>query len=215
MTSLYNKIFNNLEIILNIGKYLIEPSILITGHYYDKTGKLILLKNNIYTEKQINSYIQVLCNKYKYYINIHTNYTLLHQPLLLYIIDDINDINIFWRNINHSIYIDLNYLKYINSEFGIYSYIHQQNKISKFHLQLFYSIFENYNLQIISKKLDEFLLLLRIHKFQLEISYIHTYFDEFLELNNNNLSMFIPSNILNFIKSEELILSTLLENDEI
>lgn len=208
------KIFNNLDLVLNISKYLIEPSILINGHYYNKKGNLILTYDIKYLEDQVNSYIKMLSNKYKYYINLlDASYIYSNDLLLFSIVNEINDINIYWRKINHSIYIDLNYIKYINREFGIYSYIHQENKISKIYLNTFYSLFNGYDLNIITKKIDKFLFNLRLYKFRHDICYIQGEFDEFLEFYNYDLSKFKPSSLLDFIKREEMILQSLLEDD--
>jgi len=211
MTNQYNLIFNNLDIVLNISKYLIEPSILINGHYYDKEGKLILIRDIKYTENQIISFVRILSNQYKYYINsvVLDNNT----SLLCTIIKEIDNMNTFWRRINHSIYLDLKYIKYIHSEYGTYSYIHQENKISTVYLNKFYDLFHGYDIKIITKRLEKFLLNLSLYKFQRDIRYIQSDFDEFLELYNYDLTKFKPSTILKFIKTEEIILQSLLNND--
>lgn len=211
MTYNFIQIFNNLDLVLNISQYLIKPSMLITGHYYNKNGELHLTYDKEYLETQVKSYIKILSNKYKYNSNLlfHSNYNIL----LFTILDEIHDINTFWRKINHSIYIDLNYIKYINREYGIYSYIHQENKISKIYLNKFYSLFNGYDLNLITKNVDKFLFNLRLYKYRHDICYIQSEFDEFLEFYNYDLSKFKPSSLLDFIKREEMILQSLLEDD--
>ena len=230
----YSKVFNNLDIVLNISMYLIEPSVLIVGHKYNKDGSLKVIYNTEYSEKQIINYINVLNNKYSTYMKnsyftnfihynnyIHntTNYInfddyLNKNTLLFLIMKDINDINQFWRKINHSIYIDLNYVKYINNNLGMYSHLYQQNTISNYYLNKLYSICQCYDFQYITKHLTDLYQELRIYNFQYEMRYIASYFDEYNELNNHDLTKFTPSNILKFIKEEEHILSILLNDDE-
>ena len=226
------KIFNNLDIVLNISKYLIEPSVLIMGHYYDKIGNLNLIYNTKHSESQIDDYITILYNKYCHYKNnisyanyINYNYiitenenynnsyeNLNNNTLLFLIIKDTEDINNFWRNINHSIYIDMKYIKYLNDNFGHYSHLYERNIIENYDLNKFYSIFRGYNFKEIIQQLTIFLQQLRLSIFQNEIRYIKSYFDDFNGL-NNDLSKFTPSNILQFIKDEDLILEILLNDD--
>ena len=51
------EIFDNKEIILNISKYLIEPSILIIDHYYTTDNKLKIITDKDFTNSQIDTYL--------------------------------------------------------------------------------------------------------------------------------------------------------------
>jgi hypothetical protein len=95
------EIFNNTDIILNISKYLIEPSILILDHKYTKDNKIQIIIDNYHTNSQINNYLiyinSVINNKFQLYL-------LDSFTLFLKIINDINNMNLFWRNTGHNIF---------------------------------------------------------------------------------------------------------------
>jgi hypothetical protein len=48
------KVINNLDILLKISEYLIEPAILIQDHYYNNNGHLKIIIDKSFSNNQIN-----------------------------------------------------------------------------------------------------------------------------------------------------------------
>lgn len=105
---IFTQFFDNTEILLNVFKYLIEPSILIINHYYTKDGELKIIINKEFTHNQIEyniMYINALMEeKYK-------NYKFDSFTIFLEILDKINEINLTWRNTGQTLKFDENYIR--------------------------------------------------------------------------------------------------------
>ena len=204
------KIFDNVEIILNISKYLIEPAILILDHHYTKDNKIQIIIDNNYNNSEIDNYLiyinSVLNNKLSIWLLLDS------FTLFLKIIDDINNLNLFWRNSGHTVYFDDNYLKnkwiktktftldpssYNSYKKNYYNYL-QIEKLK---------IIKDYNLikQHIEKKIYLFERDTNIYKLQFIMKYWNIYFQDYLYIINNNLSLFKVSDLIDFINTEEYI----------
>ena len=204
------KIFDNVEIILNISKYLIEPAILILDHHYTKDNKIQIIIDNNYNNSQIDNYLiyinSVLNNKLSIWLLLDS------FTLFLKIIDDINHLNLFWRNSGHTVYFDDNYLKNKSIKTKTFkldssSYnSYKQNYYNYLQIEKL-KIIKDYNLikQHIEKKIYLFERDTKIYKLQFIMKYWNIYFQDYLYIINNNLSLFKVSDLIDFINTEEYI----------
>jgi hypothetical protein len=210
-------IFDNTEIILNISKYLIEPSILILDHSYTKDNKIQIIIDNNYTNSQINHYLiyinSVLNNKFQFYL-------LDSFTIFLKIINDINNMNLFWRNTGHTLYFDDDYLKNkwrTSKTFTLDPTSYSTYKKNYFnYLQIEkLNIIKDYNLmkQHIETKIDLFEKDITIHKLQFIMKYWKIYFQDYLYIIDNDLSLFKVSDLIAFINAEEYIFHELIREE--
>lgn len=210
-------IFDNTEIILNISKYLIEPSILILDHSYTKDNKIQIIIDNNYTNSQINHYLiyinSVLNNKFQFYL-------LDSFTIFLKIINDINNMNLFWRNTGHTLYFDDDYLKNkwrTSKTFTLDPTSYSTYKKNYFnYLQIEkLNIIKDYNLikQHIETKIDLFEKDITIHKLQFIMKYWKIYFQDYLYIIDNDLSLFKVSDLIDFINAEEYIFHELIREE--
>jgi hypothetical protein len=211
------EIFNNTDIILNISKYLIEPSILILDHKYTKDNKIQIIIDNYHTNSQINNYLiyinSVINNKFQLYL-------LDSFTLFLKIINDINNMNLFWRNTGHTIYFDGFYLKNQWRKSKTFTLdLTSYNTYKKTYLNYLQidklSIIKDYNLikQHIETKIDLFEKNTKIHELQFIMKYWNIYFQDYLYTIDNDLSLFKVSDLINFINTEENIFYELIREE--
>lgn len=207
------EIFDNKEIILNISKYLIEPSILIIDHYYTTDNKLKIITDKNFTNSQIDTcliYINSqITNKFQFQL-------LDSFDLFVNIIIDINNMNLFWRNIGHTLYftdsyIYKNWMKTMSSSLNPTSYNTYIEKYYNFIQMEKLNKLTNYSL--IQKKLETKILLFenynKILELQFTMKYWNIYFQDYLLLIDNNLEFFKVSDLIEFIHNEEDILREL------
>lgn len=192
---------DNLDIILKISEYLLEPAIVIDGHYYNNNGNFKLQINKKFINDQIDDVKKILSNKYYNKQNIFFN-----------IIQDINQKNIFWRKIKHNIYINNKYIykHWLES----YFYIVDSNSYSFYSKSLYYLIsppVKYYDIKNIEVFLEMFHKTMKIKTFQYHMKYWGGYFNTYLENINNDLTKFKVTNLINFIKEEERIMSAFLD----
>ena len=211
------EIFNTTEIILNISKYLIEPSILILDHSYTKDNKIQLIIDNNYTNSQINNYLIYINSliKNKFQLQLLDPFT-----LFLKINNDINNMNLFWRNTGHTIYFDDNYLKnkwrknkcYTLDPTTYNAYI--KNYYNYLQLDKLY-IIKDYNLirQHIETKIYLFERDTKIYELQFMMKYWKIYFQDYLYIIDNDLSLFKVCDLINFINAEEYIFHELIREE--
>lgn len=216
------QVINNLDILFKISEYLIEPAILIEDHNYNYNGELKLIINKKFSNNQINDFIKYLHNRYNK--NTHVNndldsnirikyqkiYHKINQNnIFLEIINEINNMNNYWRNIQHTIYIDNKYIEknwkkshlyFIDNYSSNNYYCILNNKIYKHDLN-FYKI---------EQSLYNFYQYITIKKLQFYIHYWGQYFKQYLDNINHNLNEFKVSKVVQFIKEEESILHNLL-----
>lgn len=209
------KVFDNAEIILNISKYLIEPAILILDHHYTKDNKIQIIIDNNYNNSQIDNYLMyinsILNNKLSMWLLLDS------FTLFLKIIDDINHQNLFWRNSGHTVYFDDNYLKnkwiknkcYTLDPTTYNTYI--KNYYNYFQLDKLY-IINDYNLirQHIETKIYLFERDTKIYELQFMMKYWQIYFQDYLYIIDNDLSLFKVSDLIDFINTEENIFHELI-----
>lgn len=211
------EIFNTTEIILNISKYLIEPSILILDHSYTKDNKIQLIIDNNYTNSQINNYLIYINSLIKNKFQLQ-----LLDPFILFlkINNDINNMNLFWRNTGHTLYFDDNYLKnkwiknkcYTLDTTTYNAYI--KNYYNYLQLDKLY-IIKDYNLirQHIETKIYLFERDTKIYELQFMMKYWQIYFQDYLYIIDNDLSLFKVGDLINFINAEEYIFHELIREE--
>jgi len=205
------EIFDNKEIILNISKYLIEPSILIIDHYYTTDNKLKIITDKDFTNSQIDTYL--------IYINsqITNKLQLLDSfDLFVTIITDINNMNLFWRNIGHTLYFTDSYIYKNWMKMTLFSLIPTSYNTYKEKYYNFIQIeklnkLTNYSL--IQKNLETNILSFenynKILELQFTMKYWKIYFQDYLYMIDNNLEFFKVSDLIEFIHNEEYMLREL------
>lgn len=213
-----NKLIINLDIVLKISEYLLEPSILIQNHYYDNNGNFKIILDQNFANNQIKDYINIL---HRRYFNKNIDF--------LKIINDINNINKYWRYIQHTIYIDYKYVynnwkkSYLyqldygnqlndgnqldygnqflnNEELSISTFKNYQYKMNSaiYNINLDFKLLET-NLELFYKKI-------KIEEYQFKMKYWNSYFQIYLEDINYDFNKFKVSHLIKFIKTEERIL---------
>lgn len=223
------QVMNNLDIIFKISEYLIEPAILIENHSYNNKGELKIIINNAFTTNQINDFIKYLNNRYNwnsekfnknskqkfyqnsiYHINKRIKYNKVNQNnLFLKIINEINNMNKYWRNIQHTIYIDNKYIE--DNWKKSYLYFIDNYSSNNYYRLLNNKIYKNeLNFNKIEKSLYNFYQYTTIKKLQFHIHYWGQYFKQYLDNINNDLYYFKASSLIKLINEEENILRDLL-----
>ena len=223
------QVINNLDIIFKISEYLIEPAILIENHSYNNKGELKIIINNAFTKNQINDFIKYLNNRYNwnseisnknsksklyqnsiYNINKRIKYNKINQNnLFLKIINEINNMNKYWRNIQHTIYIDNKYIE--DNWKKSYLYFIDNYSSNNYYRLLNNKIYKNeLNFNKIEKSLYNFYQYTTIKKLQFHIHYWGQYFKQYLDNINNDLCYFKASSLIKLINEEENILRDLL-----
>lgn len=155
-------LFNNIDIILNISKYLIEPSILIIDHYY-KDNKIKFIIDKKHQETQLNAYLLVIKNNMIYHTQFHNIESL---DFFIAIINNINEMNQWWRSCGHSIYFSELYIKknflytmMAKSNPSIQNYNHYKNQfLSDLNISYFINLRD---INIIKKKAEKKYLYLK------------------------------------------------------
>lgn len=209
-----NKLISNLDIVLKLSEYLLEPSILIKNHYYDKDGNLKLNLDNNFSNNQIKDYINILHKK-----NFNKKFDFFD------IINSINNMNKYWRNIQHTVYIDSKYVYQNWKESYLYKLDYGNNLIATFDNdeELLSSTFNRYqyklnnaiandklDFKLLEKNLQLFYKKIKIEEHQFKMKYWNSYFQIYMENINYDLNKFKVSTLINFINSEENILYGLL-----
>lgn len=219
------EVANNLDILLKISEYLIEPAILIQDHCYTNNGELKIIINKTFSNNQINDYIKYLNNKYNYkwnkdnfnnnFNNIKNSnkrfkYTIVNQyNLFLTIINEIYNMNTYWRNIQHTIYIDNKYIE--NNWKNSHLYFIDNYSFNNYYNILDKKIYKyDLNFNRIEQSLYNFYQYITIKKLQFHIHYWGQYFKLYLDNINNDLNQFKVSSLISLINEEERILRDLL-----
>jgi hypothetical protein len=202
-----NTALNNNNIVLNIISFLIEPPVLITGHYYNNGNLNLVCDKNYsknYSEMEITKYInnnnsfydiiqnilnvnkEYLLNGYIYFSNefMFNNWTNTYLFQLDNTVDSLNSYNNkFYMFLKHNLY-NVNILKY--------------NNISDY-LEVIKCVIINYNNYI------------KICELQFRMRYISIYFQDYLELHNHDLTKINVTDMISFIREEEYILYNFIE----
>lgn len=200
---------NDLQLSLKIAEYLLEPSILIIGHSYDKFNNLTLKLDSEFSNSQIKYYINHLYIKYTniYFINKieEKNHTILFS-----IIADVKELNSYIKIIDHRIYVKYNYLKEYSPNILLsYDIINTNNYI--YDLTVSLNLDEIYNITFLEKCFNEILTKILIKNHQLTMIYWNNYFQQYLDFIDNNLNNFKVTDLIEFIEMEETIIRDLLD----
>lgn len=206
-----NILCNNYELICNISKYLIEPAILISNHYYTFDNKLKFIKDKKFSQDQINNYLYYIKNKLN-----NINSQLDPFELFLNIINDINNLNLFWRCNGHTVYFDevyiqKNWMKTITYNINPNSfYKYKQNFYNFIQInKLNYQNNMNKIIQQLKRKIILYENAIKIKELQFRMKWWNVYFQDYLLLINNDLNLFKVSSLIHFIRSEELIFNNI------
>lgn len=206
------QLFNNLNLSLKIAEYLLEPAILIIDHKYDKLNNLTIIIDKNFTNSQITYYIEYLYHKFtiNYFIDkIKKN----NENILCSLIFEVLNLNAFMKIVKHQVYIKNNYLKiYMPNTLLNLNILNSEYVISSLNL----SLNENkyYNIKKLEYTFNKYILDTKIKNLQINMRYWGLYFSQYLEIINNDLSLFSVQELLNFIEDEELMMYELLNNIE-
>jgi hypothetical protein len=162
--------------------------------------------------------IKYLNNKYNYkfnreFINYNQKRLQLNKNkkynLFLMVVNEIQNMNIYWRNIQHTIYIDNKYIE--NNWKKSHLYFIDNYSSNNYYNILDKKIYKyDLNFNKIEQSLYNFYQYITIKKLQFYIHYWGQYFKQYLDNIDNDLNQFKASTLIKLINEEERLLRELL-----
>lgn len=198
-----NKVLNDNNVIINIISFLIEPPVLINSYYYNTNGNLIFIIDEEYSNNYYRLEITKYINKNYSFCNIINNVLKSNKEYLINgnIYFSKNFILNKWRN-TYLFDLDnsINSLSNYNDRFFMYLKNNTKNENI-----LNYNNISEY-LKLLKNKIISYDKYIKVSELQFRIRYISIYFNDYMKLNNYDLTKFKVNKIVSFIKYEEQIL---------